>query len=1072
MVRCDGTQLGTRGAQISVRYQSEAYMIEGKAQATSEVDLAATWARIRAAYRADESETVQALCGALPLNAAATARIDRHALMLAQRVREALSGDLSAEAFLRHYGLSTAEGVVLMCIAEALLRIPDRAKADELIRDKIGQSDFGGAVASGDSLLVNASTWALMLTGRLVEWRETPGDEPLAILRRLVGRSSEPIIRAALTQAMRVMAEQFVMGQTIQDALQRAAPLEQQGYRFSYDMLGEAALSSVDADHYLAQYASAIDAIAAGSGQRSVLDRPGISVKLSALHPRYQVAQRERVMAELLPRLRSLALQAASAGINLTIDAEESYRLTLSLELIEALARDPALAEWDGLGFAVQAYQKRALHVIDWLIALAEQTRRRWMIRLVKGAYWDSEIKLAQQLGLDYPVFTRKTATDVSYLACAHRLMEARGRVFPQFATHNVRTVTTILELAEERRDFEFQKLHGMGDRLYEQIVGASDGNFPCRIYAPVGSHRELLPYLVRRLLENGANSSFVHQIGDSRVPLERLVADPIAAVRSVQFAAHPSIPRPRSMYSDRANSMGVDLSDEITEARIADAVATSRAAPTLHAENSSDSPERLRVVTEPANRQLVVGTIIEMDDAQLDRAMDIAADAASSWESTPVDQRAACLERAANLLEAHTEQLLVLCVREAGKTFPDAVAEVREAIDYCRYYAAQARNEFAAPKPLPGPTGESNELSMHGRGVFACISPWNFPLAIFLGQVSAALAAGNAVLAKPAEQTPLIAARAVALLHEAGVPQSVLQLAAGPGETVGARLVADPRIAGVVFTGSVETARAINLALAQREGPIIPLIAETGGLNAMVVDSTALSEQVVTDVIASAFQSTGQRCSSLRVLCLQQEIAPRVIDLLAGAMQELRVGDPALPAVDVGPVIDSDAKRALEIHLAGLRGTAQPIFELALPEDCAHGDFFAPCAFEIDLAQLPRREVFGPILHVLRYRSENLDSVLDAIASTGYGLTLGIHSRISRFADDVRRRLKVGNTYVNRNMIGAVVGVQPFGGEGLSGTGPKAGGPHYLQRFAVERTVSVNTAAAGGNASLMAEIE
>ncbi|HYL18861.1 MAG TPA: bifunctional proline dehydrogenase/L-glutamate gamma-semialdehyde dehydrogenase PutA [Burkholderiales bacterium] len=1047
-------------------------MTEGEAQAANGVDLAERWARMRAAYRADESEAVQALCAALPLSSAATARIDRHALMLAQRVREALSGDLSAEAFLRHYGLSTTEGVVLMCIAEALLRIPDRAKADELIRDKIGQSDFGSAVTGGDSLLVNASTWGLMLTGRLVEWRETAGDEPLAILRRLVGRSSEPIIRAALTQAMRMMAEQFVMGQTIQDALQRAAPLEQEGYRFSYDMLGEAALSSADADNYFAQYASAIDAIAAGSRQRSLLDRPGISVKLSALHPRYQVAQRERVMTELLARLRSLALQAARAGINLTIDAEESYRLTLSLELLEALARDPALADWDGLGLAVQAYQKRALHVIDWLIALAAHTRRRWMIRLVKGAYWDSEIKLAQQLGLDYPVFTRKAATDVSYLACAHRLMGARGRVFPQFATHNVRTVATILELAEGRRDFEFQKLHGMGGRLYEQIVGASGGNFPCRIYAPVGSHRDLLPYLVRRLLENGANSSFVHQIGDSRVPLGHLVADPIAAVRGAQFAAHPSIPRPRSLYGDRTNSMGVDLSDEITEARLAEAVAASRRASSSGAESSSGLPARLRVVTEPANRQLVVGAIAEVDDAQLDQAIGIAAGAASGWESTPVDQRAACLERAADLLEANIDELLVLCVREAGKTLPDAVAEVREAIDYCRYYAAQARSEFAAPERLPGPTGESNELSMHGRGVFACISPWNFPLAIFVGQVSAALAAGNAALAKPAEQTPLIAARAVALLHEAGVPQDVLQLTAGSGETVGARLVADPRIAGVVFTGSVETARAINLALARREGPIIPLIAETGGLNAMIVDSTALPEQVVTDVIASAFQSAGQRCSSLRVLCLQQEIAPRVIDLLAGAMRELRIGDPALPAVDIGPVIDSDAKRALEIHLAKLREAAQPIFELALPGDCVHGDFFAPCAFEIELAQLPRKEVFGPILHVLRYRSENLDSVLDAIVSTGYGLTLGIHSRISRFADDVRRRLKVGNTYVNRNMIGAVVGVQPFGGEGLSGTGPKAGGPHYLQRFAVERTVSVNTAAAGGNASLMAEIE
>ena len=1027
------------------------------------------WTRIGAAYRSDESEALRAMCAHVPLDAAATARVDRQALLLAQEVRTALSGDISAEAFLRHYGLSTSEGVVLMCIAEALLRIPDAAKADELIRDKIGQSDWGRAIPDTDSLLVNASTWALLLTGRLVEWREAPGDEPLTILRRLVGRTSEPIIRAALLQAMRVMAEQFVMGQTIEQALRRAVPLEQQGYRMSYDMLGEAALSALDAERYFEQYALAIDAIGAAGVQSSLVERPGISVKLSALHPRYEPAQRTRVTAELLPRLRELALKAAQANINLTIDAEESSRLMLSLELFALLARDPALRDWEGLGLAVQAYQKRAVHVIDWLIALAEDTRRRWMIRLVKGAYWDSEIKLAQQLGLDYPVFTRKAATDVSYLACADRLLQASSRVFAQFATHNVRTVATILDLAGQHGHFEFQKLHGMGDRLYERVAAVSGAKLPCRVYAPVGSHRDLLPYLVRRLLENGANSSFVHQIGDRRVPLERLVADPVAIVTAAQFAPHPAIPKPRALFGERINAVGVDLSDQVTLARIEQAVDASRLE-TRRLEPTSAL--RARVVTEPENRRAPVGVIEEMDETGLQLAIATAASAAPGWDATSAAERTACLDRAADLLEANLDPLLVLCVREAGKTMVDAVAEVREAVDYCRYYAARARQEFGEPERLPGPTGERNELSLHGRGVFACISPWNFPLAIFLGQVSAALAAGNAVIAKPAEQTPLIAARAVTLLHAAGVPNEVLQLAPGPGETIGAALVGDPRIAGVVFTGSVETARSIHRALAARAGPIVPLIAETGGQNAMIVDSTALPEQVVLDVIASAFQSAGQRCSSLRLLCLQEEIAPRVIELLARAARELRIGDPARRETDVGPVIDAQAKHALHTHLELLRRSAQPVFELALPPGCTDGDFFAPCAYEIEPAQIPRDEVFGPILHIIRYPRVELGPVLAAISGTGYGLTLGIHTRVSRFAEDVRAHLRVGNTYVNRNMIGAVVGVQPFGGEGLSGTGPKAGGPHYLQRFALERTYSVNTAAAGGNASLLAEIE
>jgi len=1028
------------------------------------------WQRIGPAYRGDESEALKALCAGLSFDAAATTRIDQRALELAREVRAALAGDVSAEAFLRHYGLSTGEGVVLMCIAEALLRIPDAHKADELIRDKLAQTDWGGAIADTDSLLVNASTWALMLTGKLVDWQQASGDEPLAALRRLVGRSSEPIIRAALQQAMRVMAEQFVMGQTIQDALRRAAPLERQGYRASYDMLGEAALSASDAQRYFQHYADAIEAIGANASQSNLMERAGISVKLSALHPRYETAQRARVMAELLPRLRELALKAARAGISLTVDAEESHRLILSLELFAALADDRALSGWEGLGLAVQAYQKRAIHVIDWLVELGADKRRRWMIRLVKGAYWDSEIKLAQQLGLDYPVFTRKASTDVSYLACARRLLQASERVFPQFATHNVRTVATILELAGPRQEFEFQKLHGMGDRLYERVVASTGLNRPCRVYAPVGSHRDLLPYLVRRLLENGANSSFVHQIGDSRVPVERLVADPIANVEASQFAPHPSIPAPRALYGERVNAAGVDLSDPGTLARVADAVAAARRQSASEADAAA--VPRTRVLTEPANRRVPIGAIQEIDEAGLRGVIETAANAASDWASHPAAERAGCLERTASLLEANLDELLVLCVREAGKTIGDAVAEVREAVDYCRYYAAQARRALTSSTMLPGPTGERNELSLHGRGVFACISPWNFPLAIFLGQVTAALAAGNTVVAKPAEQTPLIARRALQLLHEAGVPREALHLAAGPGETIGASLVADRRIAGVVFTGSVDTARSINRTLAARDGPIVPLIAETGGQNAMIVDSSALPEQVVTDVIASAFQSAGQRCSSLRLLCLQEEIQARVVELLAQAMRELRVGDPGVPETDIGPVIDAAAKRALQMHLDRLRSNAQPILELTLPAGCEHGDFFAPCAYRIEPAQIPRNEVFGPILHVLRYRRAELGSLLEAISATGFGLTLGIHSRVTRFADEVRRQLRVGNTYVNRNMIGAVVGVQPFGGEGLSGTGPKAGGPHYLQRFTLERTYTVNTAAAGGNAGLLAEID
>jgi RHH-type proline utilization regulon transcriptional repressor/proline dehydrogenase/delta 1-pyrroline-5-carboxylate dehydrogenase len=1005
-------------------------------------DLAPLWKAIGRAYRADEAESVAALRARVRLPPAQRRRIAERALDLARRIRARAQESAGAEAFLRRFALSTREGIVLMCLAEALLRIPDADTADALIRDKLAGTRWNAADEAEGGLLVNAATWGLMLTGTLSAWRDEPGEEPATLLRRLVARAGEPVVRTAIRQAMKIMAEQFIVGETIDAAIERAAEREPLGYRFSYDMLGEAARTARDAARYLASYEAAIDAVGRAASQDAPVEaRPGVSIKLSALHPRFEVAQQSRVTGELAPRLAVLAQRAAAVGIPITIDAEESERLELTLELFAGLARDPRLAGWGGLGLAVQAYQRRAIHTCDWLVALAAATGRRLMVRLVKGAYWDSEIKATQVLGLeDYPVFTRKAATDVSYIACAQALLAAGPRIFAQFATHNSHTVAAVLECAAGRRDFEFQKLQGMGDALYDTLV--PEHGLACRVYAPVGGHRDLLAYLVRRLLENGANSSFVHQVGDPGVPLERLVADPLDALPR-PYVPHPRIPRPRDLFPDRRNSQGVDLSDRAVLDRFVTRVA-------------DDRRRALDAIAAAA--------------AALDAAVRKAAAAWHGWDATPAADRARCLERAADALEARMDELVSLCVREAGKTLPDAASEVREAVDFCRYYAARGRIAFGVPLELPGPTGESNRLELAGRGVFACISPWNFPLAIFTGQVTAALMAGNAVVAKPAEQTPLIGARAVAILHEAGVPRDVLHLAVGTGEAVGAPLVRHPSIAGVVFTGSYETACAINRALATRDGPIIPLIAETGGINALIADSSALPEQVVADTISSAFQSAGQRCSAARLLLVQEDAAPRVLEMLAGAMGELRVGDPALPETDVGPVIDEDAKRALDAHIARLHSRGRLIARA--PPATAIGHFVAPVAFEIALEDLPQHEAFGPVLHVIRWRADELDRVLDAVAATGYGLTLGIHSRIERFVERVRARLRVGNTYVNRNTIGAVVGVQPFGGEGRSGTGPKAGGPHYLPRFAVERTVTMNTAAAGGNAALLAQAD
>ena len=968
-------------------------------------------------HRMPEAQAVRRLLAFQP-GRDASRRIASLALRLAQRVRATPPGPLSAESFLRHYGLSTREGVALMCVAEALLRIPDAQTADALLRDKLSSGSWG-STKDDASFVSSAADWALMLTGTLARWREAPQEDLSSSLKQLVARLGEPVARAAIRQAMRILAEQFVLAETIEEAVSRAS--ERRPYSFSFDMLGEAARTAEDAARYFAAYSNAI---------RAVAPPDSLSVKLSALHPRFEEMKRGQVLSELLPKLKDLAGIAAARGVGITLDAEESERLELTLDIFEALTGQ------FNAGLAVQAYQKRAAAVCDWLIALGRSRKRRIPMRLVKGAYWDGEIKRAQQLGMpDYPVFTRKAVTDISYVACATKLLAAPDAIYPAFATHNCRTVATILELRPPDKGgkggFEFQKLLGMGDALYEALL-AEHPDIAVRVYAPVGSFTDLLPYLVRRLLENGANTSFVHQIADPDVPLEELVADPVEQLPE-PYVPDPRIPLPRELYPDRKNSLGLDLARRDVLDSLHQRIAVEKLSP---------APPSIT----------------------LDSAIGRAAQSFESWSRVPAAERAAVLERAADLLEERMLDLVALIVREGGRTYADAVSEVREAADFCRYYALQSRKHFGQSHLLPGPAGERNELQLHGRGVFACISPWNFPLSIFTGQVAAALAAGNTVIAKPAEQTPRIGFESVNIFRQAGVAEFAVQCVAGDGE-VGASLVADPRIAGVAFTGSVETAKRINLALAQRAGPIVPLIAETGGDNAMIVDSSALPEQVVDDVVISAFQSAGQRCSAQRILFVDAGCAPRVLQLLAGALAELKVGDPAEPDTDVGPIIDAASRDALLRHIEKLRSSAKLIGESPPPPA---GDYVAPIAFELGLDQLPSTEVFGPILHVCLYRRSNLEEVLQWIRDTGYGLTLGIHSRIQSFVDEVVRAARVGNIYVNRSMIGAVVGVQPFGGEGLSGTGPKAGGPHYLPRFATERTLTVNTAAVGGVTELL----
>ena len=990
----------------------------------------------------------------------AEGRIDALATQLIEAIRAKAGGLGGIDDFLHAYSLSTREGLALMVLAEALLRIPDAETAERLIEDKLTGRDWSQSGQS-DSLLVSASAWTLGLTARLIE----PGETPEGAIQTLTRRLGLPAARLATRQAMRLLGSHFVHGQTIDEALERAKSDAET--RFSFDMLGEGARTAADADRYFASYANAIDKIGRSADAPDLVARPGISVKLSALDPRYEALSQERVLMALVPRLIDLARQAKRHNLNFTVDAEEAHRLELSLQVIGKVLRDPSLAGWDGFGLAVQAYQKRAGAVIDWADATAKALSRRLTIRLVKGAYWDTEVKRAQELGLaDYPVFTRKAMTDLSYMACVRQLLAARPRLYPQFATHNALTVASVIEDAGGVDGYEFQRLHGMGAELYEALRKTFP-QAPCRVYAPVGGHRDLLAYLVRRLLENGANTSFVSVAADPNVPIATVLKRPWHVIATAADARNTKISLPRNLYApQRRNAPGVELGDAAGLKGVLVEIAD--ATPVLSAHsiiNGKERPAARRPVLSPATGE-AIGETSDADAAIAHDAMAAAQSGFSDWAATPLDKRAQCLDRAADLLAQRRGLFLSLLQNEGGKTLDDAIAEWREAIDYCRYYASQARQGLT-PQMMPGPTGETNTLRYRGRGAFLCIAPWNFPLAIFLGQVTAALVAGNSVVAKPAEQTPLIANAAIRLLHEAGVPVQALQLVTGDG-VAGAALVSDPRVAGIAFTGSTDVARSINRALAQKDGPIVPFIAETGGINAMIVDATALPEQVTDDVIASSFRSAGQRCSALRLLCVQDDVFDPVMAMVEGATRELVLGDPKQPSTHVGPVIDADAKARLDGWIARHAGRVRYRWDSdhALP---ARGLFVPPTIIALSRASELTEEVFGPVLHVVRWRSKDLPRLLDDIAANGTGLTLGIHSRIDARITQIADRLVNGNVYVNRNMIGAVVGTQPFGGTHQSGTGPKAGGPNYLRRFASEQVVTINTTAAGGNASLLA---
>ncbi|WP_394270266.1 bifunctional proline dehydrogenase/L-glutamate gamma-semialdehyde dehydrogenase PutA [Qipengyuania sp.] len=1033
---------------------------------------------LRLAYRAEENACVARRLEQAELDAATHGQAAALAVRLIEGARARKASGI--DAFLQQYGLGTEEGIALMCLAEALLRVPDTATADALIRDKIGDIDWAEHLGKGSTTFVNAATFSLMLTGEVLE-RPAETQRGLGTtLKRAVNRLGEPVIRKATLQAMRILGGQFVYGRTIEESLKRAAPERARGLTHSFDMLGEGAMTYADAERYRESYTAAIRRLAA-EATGTVEGSPGLSIKLSALHPKYHFLHAKQAVADLFPVVRDLAATARDANIHFTIDAEEAERLEISLDLIEALVSDDSLficpdgGRWEGFGLAIQAYQKRAVPLCDWVVRLARKHDRRLFVRLVKGAYWDTEIKLSQVGGLnDFPVFTRKLATDVSYLASARRLLGAPDAIYPAFATHNAYTIGAIKAMAAnepgEPRRFEFQRLHGMGEDVYDALAKL-EGNdrTTVRIYAPTGTHKDLLAYLVRRLLENGANSSFVNRMADAGVPAHELAGDPVAELRALTPYRNPAIPLPRNIFPGRANSAGVDLSDPLVREPLLKEIANLsdrqwRAEPTFPGPASGE----LAPITKPHDLAAEVGIRRDALPGEVEDAIGRAIAIQPGWNALGGQKRALLLEAAADLFEQHTAEFLSLCQREAGKTLVDAVLELREAVDFLRYYAGEARRLFSAPIPLPGPTGEENRLTLNGRGVFACISPWNFPLAIFIGPPAAALAAGNTVIAKPAEQTPLIAALAVRLCHEAGIPPEVLQLIPGAGD-VGEMITSDPRIAGVAFTGSTQTAQAINRSLAAREGPIATFIAETGGQNAMIVDSTALPEQVTRDVVSSAFQSAGQRCSALRVLYLQDDVYDEMLRMIRGAFEALEVGNPESLSTDVGPVIDQDAQAALERHVARREKGGANVWRRELGDDAAAGCFVTPTIIEISSVADLKRENFGPILHVARFAGSELGRVIDEINATGFGLTLGLHSRNDDTRAFVEARAKVGNFYVNRNQIGAVVESQPFGGEGLSGTGPKAGGPHYVLRFATERLVCIDTTAAGGNATLLA---
>ena len=1028
---------------------------------------------VRQSYRADEQVHVAMLADQASFAGDARGRVRASALGLVQHVRAQRREVGGIDALMQHYDLSSQEGVTLMCLAEALLRIPDAATMDDLIEDKLGSADWAVHLGQSESFFVNASTFGLMMAGRTVSVGEGGG----AALSTLVKRLGEPVIREAVRRAMRVLGHQFVMGRDIIEAVRRAQPLTARGYRFSYDMLGEAARTMADADRYFDAYFTAITALGADVGPNSAVAASGVSVKLSALHPRFEFSQRDRVNSELKGRLVDLCRHAADVGIGLCVDAEEADRLDLSLDLLESVAMDKVTRGWEGLGFAAQTYLKSAYALVDWLTDLGHRSGRRLLVRLVKGAYWDAEIKHGQEGGfVDYPVFTRKANTDVSYLACAKKLLAAPRAFYPSFATHNADTLAALLEMIGDRTDLEFQRLHGMGEALFEQAVERGSREVTCRVYAPVGSHEDLLAYLVRRLLENGSNSSFVNRIVDDALPLAELVCDPVDVARAAGFSRHPRIPLPADLFgTQRMNSRGIDLRDA-GEVATLDQLMTAadledwRAAPVIAGEARAGAGRvaEAHVVLSPANRDHRVGEVVVASAADALDALAAASVAHWSWSNTPVARRAEILRQAADLVEVHAPRLMTLIVREAGRCVQDAHLEIREAVDFLRYYALEAERRFAAPEKLPGPTGEENTLALTGRGPFLCIAPWNFPVAIFTGQIAAALAAGCPALAKPAEQTPLVGAEVIRLLLQAGVPADVLHFLPGDGPLLGQALLGDERLAGVAFTGSTQTARIINQQLAARQGPIIPLIAETGGINAMIVDSTALPEQVTRDVLSSAFQSAGQRCSALRLLCVQADVAEKHLAMIAGAMAELRLGDPGLLSTDVGPIIDESALAGLVEHKKAMAARFATIAQTPRGEAGQAGLFFEPIAFELNEPEDLTAEVFGPILHVVRFEADALDALVERINGLGYGLTLSVHSRSDSRIERIVARAEVGNVYVNRNQIGAAVGVQPFGGEGLSGTGPKAGGPNYLLRFAKERTLTRDTTASGGNASLM----